>query len=1252
MCFLHYVFLVIAVFIGMVVEMKALILIAHWLCAYIEYFQRVFEMFNANIAALQLTEPAVITAVKDDATSENGGGCRVKATGPGKRSKKPFKEKTKIGANETGNRGQLPVPVSVLDMKRARGGAERRDSIIDIVRGTGKVALCLPRNVWPEDSCATRKKGSSGDQKRVRRSLCPEDSSSVSRKGSIGGQERNRGRKTTEVNFLNVDKPSPLWYSTRSPGPYYQTGITNQIANTFKQTRNTSLINKHRGRRSAPQEERPILRGCTFSTKERVTSSASSMPCPVGLWSVDINEELVKEEPSIDSNSKFSPETTNNKSTLDSSEFSLFLRIVAAFSLLVIDAAQSVCDYVDSNWIRLADALNGTDGKLIACLISSLGTKAAVLCQSTINWAIRRLYGSVTTASRKFYRSVITTSARAKSKIGEKVAKHRSALISLKREDQPATRQELPTSSSRKDQEGTKNTGKKQCNGKVCDRLTRTEKGTRNAHLAQFDFPVRLFSLDEDWETPVNQSLNSDIVCASRGVDNITDSKIISLSQNETLREDSCSHRRKDQSYFSKRVTVHGKREQVQLRTKCKIKKDSPSESHNYVGAPLGKEKQGKANTSTEVDLPARKMRKTKERAMPRLIPASNVNAVSYDKLSVPEKSSPKLGIQLNPMTPVKSRHESVVLRSCEKAKTSSVVKREVIEDTSIRAKRRHNNLEETQSDKQAPMALTQRCGMNIIVSKAREKVKSPLGSTARLTASMKRKTGENANDTVKPDSLFLQSLTAQTKQAAGPPSEATVDGLESMETVVSVEKLLTIPPATMVINNELDEVEESFEESRAAYYELRASATANVSEPVEPMETNAEAKTENVDVEMKSVEEQVSSWNFLPFSLTSFLKAPFISNSQPAEEDMETDQVHLSSWYFSTFSLPSFSKTPLTSQTPAEETEMDKVSITVQFANEEPEEMEIYPAEAMDTKVPPGQYVNAKEAAGLAWTDKPEIGTLRRLLQQGTRGADNQLFDGCIASSPSGEITDTKRPLASTVGLLKEAAMSPQIPTAEEATSPSAVQQPRQQFVQPLVQAGILSDHLQVNSAMKPSHDYSRTIQQLCIGENATADNTSIIATLKDQDTAPTLANHLTMEQLQLVPPANDPNAYLADESDSESDSQSDDEYQLDLETIENFSELESSPDHAQLITKLLMEKESYQWHRVLDSDSDSDRGAKCEVTESLDPGKTEKYSALEDVLEISPAEAERLAKSLAEKESNELHNVPGSDADDESDN
>ena len=293
---------------------------------------------------------------------------------------------------------------------------------------------------------------------------------------------------------------------------------------------------------------------------------------------------------------------------------------------------------------------------------------------------------------------------------------------------------------------------------------------------------------------------------------------------------------------------------------------------------------------------------------------------------------------------------------------------------------------------------------------------------------------------------------------------------------------------------------------------------------------------------------------------------------------------------------------------------------------------------------MPPGQYVNAKEATGLAWTDRPEIRTPSRLLQQGTMGADNQPLDGGIASSPSGEITDTKRPLASTVGVLKEAAMSPQIPTAEEATSPPAVQQ-----TQPLIQAGNLSAHLQVNCAMKPSHDYSRTIQQLCL---VTAD-TSMIATREDQDTAPTLANHLTMEQLQIVPPADDPNAYLADESDSESDGQSDDEYQLDLETIEKFSELESSPDHAQLITKLLMEKESYQWHSVLDSDLDSDRGAKCEMTESLDPGKANKYSALEDVLGISPAETERLAKSLAEKESNEWHNcdVPDSDADDESD-
>ena len=66
---------------------------------------------------------------------------------------------------------------------------------------------------------------------------------------------------------------------------------------------------------------------------------------------------------------------------------------------------------------------------------------------------------------------------------------------------------------------------------------------------------------------------------------------------------------------------------------------------------------------------------------------------------------------------------------------------------------------------------------------------------------------------------------------------------------------------------------------------------------------------------------------------------------------------------------------------------------------------------------------------------------------------------------------------------------------------------------------------------------------------------------------------SQLTMEQLQLMP--EDP--YFPDGLDSESDSDdsSDDEYELDLATIEEFSELHTEPEHVQLIMKLLTEKE-----------------------------------------------------------------------------
>ena len=64
-------------------------------------------------------------------------------------------------------------------------------------------------------------------------------------------------------------------------------------------------------------------------------------------------------------------------------------------------------------------------------------------------------------------------------------------------------------------------------------------------------------------------------------------------------------------------------------------------------------------------------------------------------------------------------------------------------------------------------------------------------------------------------------------------------------------------------------------------------------------------------------------------------------------------------------------------------------------------------------------------------------------------------------------------------------------------------------------------------------------------------------------------------MEQLQLVPGV----SYIPDgfdsDSDSDSDDESNDEYELDLETIDRFLELDTTPEHVQLLNKLITQKE-----------------------------------------------------------------------------
>ena len=444
------------------------------------------------------------------------------------------------------------------------------------------------------------------------------------------------------------------------------------------------------------------------------------------------------------------------------------------------------------------------------------------------------------------------------------------------------------------------------------------------------------------------------------------------------------------------------------------------------------------------------------------------------------------------------------------------------------------------------------------------------------------------------------------------------------------------------------------------------------------------------------------------------FVQVPSTNSAEKQEiEEMETEQEHSSVWSFFPFSLSSFPVSPFTIPSAVEEMELDEQSVHVT----EIEKMEVS-EEVFPMTTPFGQHEKAK------WSELAsgmERSVTCPLPQQVTLG-----FRPLV--SPYGEIADTKRPLASRMGVFGETAFSLKTASAEQqimqpgtsqqvlyAATPSVMQpvmqrlnaqtamQPAnsaamqskvqaetqpvvisttqvltQQMSQPVIQSYMVpvvqtvrqtevqpksQQVAQLEKQLSPGPNTHRLLRPITETETLPKSEQSLIysseETQLDKDTSEQpladreltstpeelLANlletdsksrdQLSMdEQLQLVPSTNA--IYLDTVSDSESEFDSDDEFELDLETIEKFSYLENSPDHARLITKIMNEKESTRWHSVSDLHSNGHSlGDKHGLSETLDLNVIERYSELEDEIERSPEYADHLAKLLAEKES-----------------
>lgn len=327
------------------------------------------------------------------------------------------------------------------------------------------------------------------------------------------------------------------------------------------------------------------------------------------------------------------------------------------------------------------------------------------------------------------------------------------------------------------------------------------------------------------------------------------------------------------------------------------------------------------------------------------------------------------------------------------------------------------------------------------------------------------------------------------------------------------------------------------------------------------------------------------------PVALTeacAMLQTPLSSSALLESDAMETEQEHSSLWHLLSFSLPSFLASPaLFSFKPCkEEMEVDQQVVPFPFSHADHEEMDI--TEESPAMAKP--FMNTMCIASAAGLERPD--TACKLSQQ-------PMMEFTSLASPHEELPGNKRPFAPTIEMFEK---------NEQQIMQSVAQ--KQVFQEPVTLLQHL--HSPTNSAAELSYKNMVRVRQVGIRQD------SLPSEMKGQEIVSAIKYQQTVEQIQLVPPT-DPAYYLDEDCDSdqrdddddddensESDFEDDseDEFELDLETIEKFSDLESSPDHAQLITKIMMEKESTQWYSVSDSDSNN-----------KDFGKHEKQVELQDL-------------------------------------
>ena len=495
----------------------------------------------------------------------------------------------------------------------------------------------------------------------------------------------------------------------------------------------------------------------------------------------------------------------------------------------------------------------------------------------------------------------------------------------------------------------------------------------------------------------------------------------------------------------------------------------------------------------------------------------------------------------------------------------------------------------------------------------------------------IKRKNCENAVDH---KSNYELGLVDQVSRSSWSGDKGKLEQLESMEVEEYFQGSVT-KQSEGVIGGGLS----GMAVGSGSYHVRQALAT----EQGEVMDTNEQLeKQEEVQGERAQKSQQRQSlWSFFPVSMPSFMKSPFTAQAKLEEMEVVQEQESLV-------------------QQKDEEMAVDEKPLLIKNSCAQSEEdMDIDShchAMAAPLVKPLGMDAKCLQATSALWVP-PE-----------SMKVSHQVFNpSSPLANPFTKLMDTKRPFAPTSGMLEDADMSVHMTSDEKFMMQGSTEQEispdvasvkgasfTQQSVKPMMPK--LSPALEMNRQMVQPvmHSVTQVGTQQSMQKGSNGDLQPAmpqIVAVPGSATQPHLLpsshsvvdpnDQIIMEQLQLVPAIADPTSDYVDVSDSEEDGDSDDEVELDLETIERLSHLETSPDHATVIVKLLAEKElqeAMQLRTQSDPDSDSDCRDKREVAELLGSEAMDKLSELKACMKMYHEYSEKLAVLLSEEESSGL--------------